>query len=56
MGYYAADTGESVAAFEYSPFGELIRATGIKSDIFNFRFSTKYEDTETGLLYYGYRY
>ena len=56
MGYYAADTGESVAEFEYGPFGELIRATGEKKDAFNFRFSTKYEDAETGLLYYGYRY
>ena len=42
--------------FEYGPFGELIRATGEKKNDFNFRFSTKYEDTETGLLYYGYRY
>ena len=56
MGYYAADTGESVAEFEYGPFGELIRATGSKQDVFNFRFSTKYEDAETGLLYYGFRY
>jgi RHS repeat-associated protein len=56
MGYYAADTGESIAEFEYGPFGELIRATGEKKDDFNFRFSTKYEDTETGLLYYGFRY
>ena len=56
MGYYAADTGESIAEFEYGAFGELIRATGEKKDDFNFRFSTKYEDTETGLLYYGYRY
>ena len=56
MGYYAADTGESVAEFEYGPFGKLIRATGEKKDDFNLRFSTKYEDAETGLLYYGYRY
>lgn len=40
----------------FGPFGELIRATGAKKDAFNFRFSTKYEDAETGLLYYGYRY
>ena len=51
MGYYAADTGKSVAEIEYGPFGELIRATGDKKDVFSFRFSTKYEDTETGLLY-----
>jgi RHS repeat-associated protein len=56
MGYYAADTGESTAEFEYGPFGEPIRATGEKKDDFNFRFSTKYEDAETGLLYYGFRY
>lgn len=56
MGYYAADTGERVAEFEYGPFGELIRETGSKAGEFNFRFSTKYEDAETGLLYYGFRY
>ncbi len=56
MGYYDATNGTSVAEFEYGPFGELIRATGSKVDEFNFRFSTKYEDAETGLLYYGYRY
>ncbi len=38
------------------PFGELIRATGSKAEDFNFRFSTKYQDAETGLLYYGFRY
>lgn len=40
----------------YGPFGELIRATGEKKDDFNYRFSTKYEDAETSLLYYGFRY
>jgi len=56
MGYYAANTGASVVEFEYGPFGELIRSTGKKKDDFSFRFSTKYEDAETRLLYYGYRY
>lgn len=64
MGYYAADTGESVGEFEYGPFGELIRETYSSpilsevegSGLFSFRFSTKYEDAETGLLYYSYRY
>ena len=50
------DTTSVNTEFEYGPFGELIRATGEKKNDFNFRFSTKYEDTETGLLYYGYRY
>ena len=53
---YRYDTTSVDTEFEYGPFGELIRATGEKKDVFNFRFSTKYEDAETGLLYYGYRY
>jgi len=38
------------------PFGEPLRATGALAKVNPFRFSTKYEDNETGLLYYGYRY
>jgi RHS repeat-associated protein len=44
------------AQYEYSPFGELIRATGPMARANPFRFSTKYWDEETGLVYYGYRY
>ena len=38
------------------PFGEVLRATGPMATINPFRFSTKFQDDETGLLYYGYRY
>jgi len=38
------------------PFGEVIRATGPLAKANPFRFSTKYQDDETDLLYYGYRY
>ena len=38
------------------PFGEVLRATGPMATANPFRFSTKYQDDETGLLYYGYRY
>jgi RHS repeat-associated protein len=38
------------------PFGETIRATGPMAKANPFRFSTKYQDDETDLLYYGYRY
>ena len=38
------------------PFGEVIRATGPMARANPFRFSTKYQDDETDLLYYGYRY
>jgi len=40
---------------EYGPFGEPLRVTDEATNN-PFRFSTKYEDTETGFLYYGYRY
>src|SRR5512133_1286177 len=37
-------------------FGEVLRATGAMATANPFRFSTKFQDDETGLLYYGYRY
>jgi len=48
--------GAILASYEYSPFGGLIRATGPLAHINPFRFSTKFHDEETDLLYYGYRY
>jgi RHS repeat-associated protein len=51
----AAD-GTIAARYECGPFGELLRATGPMAKVNPFRFSTKYQDDETGLLYYGYRY
>jgi len=41
---------------EYGPFGEVIRQTGPMAKVKPFRFSTKYQDDESDLLYYGYRY
>ena len=38
------------------PFGEVIRATGSMARANPFRFSTKYQDDESDLVYYGYRY
>ena len=53
-----ADTGSSniLARYEYGPFGEVIRATGPMAKANPFRFSTKYQDDEADLFYYGYRY
>jgi RHS repeat-associated protein len=51
----AAD-GTAVANYEYGPFGEVIRSTGSMAKANPFRFSTKYDDDESDLLYYGYRY
>ena len=51
-----ASNGVTVANYDYGPFGELIRCSGPMAKINPFRFSTKYDDDETDLLYYGYRY
>jgi RHS repeat-associated protein len=51
----AADGSES-ARYEYGPFAEPIRATGLLAKESPFRFSTKYQDDESDLLYYGYRF
>jgi RHS repeat-associated protein len=44
------------ARYEYSPFGETLRLTGPLANANGFRFSTKFADDETGLLYYSHRY
>jgi len=51
-----AANGTTLANYEYGPFGEVIRSTGPMARINPFRFSTKYQDDESDLLYYGYRY
>ena len=51
-----AGTGSVSGQFEYGPFGETVRADGPVAKANPFRFSTKYTDAETGLLYYGNRY
>jgi RHS repeat-associated protein len=44
------------ARYEYSPYGELLRTTGLLAHQNPFRFSTKYCDDESGLVCYSYRY
>lgn len=51
----AAD-GTIAAHMEYDPYGNIIYESGSYADENPFRFSTKYHDDETGLVYYGYRY
>jgi len=51
-----ADGSGLTAQYEYGPFEELFRATGPMAKANPFRFSTKYQDDETDLIYYGYRY
>ena len=49
--------GSLDAKYEYGAFGETLRVSGETIAADNpFRYSTKYTDEESGLVYYGYRY
>jgi RHS repeat-associated protein len=52
----SATTGQPTAAYTYDPFGQILSATGLAANANPIRFSTRYEDPETQLLYYGYRF
>ncbi len=52
---YLAVDGSPAAHFEYDPFGNTVVASG-SAGLFDYRFSTKPRDSETGLYYYAYRY
>jgi RHS repeat-associated protein len=56
MALINANDGTMSGQYEYGPFGEVIRTTCPMAETNPFRFSTKYLDHETDLLYYGYRY
>jgi RHS repeat-associated protein len=53
---YLASNGIVVAHREFDPYGNTTTATGPLVNNFNFWFSSKYLDQETGLYYYGYRF
>ncbi|MEI6809845.1 MAG: RHS repeat-associated core domain-containing protein, partial [bacterium] len=52
---YLDTNGIVVAHREYDPYGNTIASSGAVND-FDFWFSSKYLDPETGLVYFGYRY
>jgi RHS repeat-associated protein len=56
VAFFNATDNSETARYEYGPFGEVVRMTGQLCRSNPFRFSTKYQDDETDLLYYGYRY
>ncbi|MGB7925160.1 MAG: RHS repeat-associated core domain-containing protein, partial [Pyrinomonadaceae bacterium] len=51
-----AATGKLSASYDYDPFGNTLRLTGDYAAQNPFKFSTRYTDAETGMLYYGLRY
>jgi RHS repeat-associated protein len=49
--------GVTKQRIDYDPFGNVVTREGVSGFIAPaWGFSTKYQDKETGLLYYGYRY
>jgi len=56
MGFVDATDGTLAGEYEYGPFGEPLKAHGDTAEENAVRFSSKYTDAESGLLYYGYRY
>ena len=56
MDLVSASDGSVVTQYEYDPFAKPLRATDTLATDNPFRFSTKYTDSETGLISYGYRY
>jgi RHS repeat-associated protein len=51
-----ADDGSVVASYEYDASGNTLKSLGDYANHNNFRFSSKYLDQESALLYYGRRY
>ena len=56
VGEYLDAAGAIAAHYEYDAFGNVIFSSGASAASFQHRFSTKPQDAESGLYYYGYRY
>ncbi len=54
--YVNGSTGALSARYAYDGFGKTIATSGPSSASFTHRFSSKYQDSEIGWYYYGYRY
>ncbi|HSE16369.1 MAG TPA: DUF6402 family protein [Pyrinomonadaceae bacterium] len=55
-GLIQASSGLAAASYDYDAFGRILKSSGEYAGQNPLRFSGKYTDSETGLLYYGYRY
>ncbi len=53
---YVSETGATAAQYTYDPYGNVIESSGPLADVFNFGFSTKCHDRETGMIGYQQRF
>jgi len=52
---YVSTNGTVAAHYEYDPYGNITKVSGLKSNAFSHRFSTKPFEAETGLIHYQFR-
>ena len=53
---YISEDGLVVAQFTYDPYGNVLEQVGAAADFLRFRFSTKYTDSEVGIVSYLKRF
>ena len=53
---YVSETGTASAQYVYDPYGNVVESSGPLADTFDFGFSTKCRDRETGLVAYQRRF
>jgi RHS repeat-associated protein len=54
---WTASNGDTLLHIDYDPFGNVVTKEGVAGfEAPAWGFSTKYQDKESGLLYYGYRF
>ena len=53
---YVSEAGSIAAQYVYDPYGGVVDSYGNLADVFNFGFSTKYHDRETGMIGYQRRF
>ena len=53
---YVSEAGSIAAQYVYDPYGSVADSYGNLADVFNFGFSTKYRDRETGMIGYQRRF
>ncbi|MBL9143907.1 MAG: RHS repeat-associated core domain-containing protein, partial [Verrucomicrobiaceae bacterium] len=57
MGLYGIEAQAMLGVFDYDAFGnQVINTVAMGNDVCPIGFSSKYQDKETGLVYYGFRY
>ena len=47
---------DTVALYDYDPYGRIVSSSGSYSGYNRYRFSTKWDEYEAGFSYYGYRH